>query len=104
MRDIGHGPQAKPGQGVPGLLPHAPQRSHRQRVKEAEHLAGRDDEQPVRLAPGRRELGHELAVGHPHRAGEALLLEDAGPDQLGDPGGTAQPPDGAGDVEERLVE
>src|SRR5215467_6402834 len=104
VRDVGHGPQAEPGQGVPGLLPHAPQGGHRQRVQEAEHLIGRDDEQPVRLAPGGRELGHELAVGHPHRAGEALLLEDAGPDQLGDPGGAAQPPDGAGDIEERLVE
>ena len=103
MRDVTDRPKAKTGQDLPGLLPHPPQGGHRQRVEEVEHLIVRYHKEPVRLAQRRCELGHELAVGHPYRTGDALLVADARPDQLADPGGPPQSPDGSGDVEERLV-
>ena len=67
-----------------GALADAPQRPDRQRLQERPNAVGRHDEQPVRLASRRRELGHELRRGHPDRAGDALLVGDPGADPLAD--------------------
>ena len=72
--------------------------------RKADDPVGRDDEQPVRLAAGRRQLGDELAARHPDRAGDALLVGHPVADQLADLGRPAEPADGPGHVEERLVQ
>src|ERR1700680_2624187 len=104
VSDITYRAQAEPGQEPPGLLPHTPQRRHGQRVQEIEDAIRGHHQEPVRLTPGRRELGDELAAGHADGAGDALLVPDAGPDQLRYPDRRAKPPDGTRDVEESLVE
>ena len=64
----------------------------------------RDDEQPVRLAAGRRELGDELGGRDADRAGQLQLRGDPAADLRGDRPRPAEQPDRAGDVEERLVQ
>ena len=84
--------------------PHPPQRADRQRPQELVHAVGRHHQQPVRLAPGRGQLGQELRRRHPDRAGDALLVGDPSPDPLPDPGRPAEPAPRAGYVQERLVQ
>ena len=68
-----------------GLLPHAPQRGHRQRVQEVEHPVGGTTSSPSGLHRAEASLATNLVRGHPDRAGDALLLGDRGPDQPADP-------------------
>ena len=95
-------PSRSSGSSVFG--PDAPQGAHRQRVQEVHDLGRADDEQPVGLGAGGGELGDELGAGDADRAGDALLVEDPGAEVLADLRRVAQPPPGARDVEERLVQ
>jgi hypothetical protein len=101
---VADGVQPEPRQHVGGLVPHPPQRPDRQRVQEGHDVGGRDDEQPVGLAPRRGQLGDELGGGDAHRAGDALLVLDGGADPLADLRRRAEPALRAADVQERLVE
>jgi hypothetical protein len=104
LRDVGDQPQPEPAQRLGGLLAHAPQRLHRQRVEELERPGGRHDQQPVGLAPGRGELGQELGRRDADGAGEGELGRDPGPDLPGDLGRPPEQPLRPGHVEERLVD
>jgi len=57
--------------------------AHRQLLHEARTHPWRDDEQPVRPAMIRGELGQELVVGDTGRSGQAGFLTDCRPDRFG---------------------
>ena len=52
--------------------------------------AGRTTQQPVGLGARGGELGDELGAGDADRAGDALLVEDPGPEVLADLGRVAR--------------
>ena len=87
-----------------GALAHPPQGLDRQRMKERDYPVGRDDEQPVGLAPGRSQLRHEFGGRDPDRAGELLLVPDPRADPLGDLHRAPEPPPRSAHVEKGLVE
>ena len=104
-----HGGQP-PGRG----RAHAPQGGDGQRAQEVQlgpggHRPDAGAEDRARgagpgLGPLRGQLGQQLVGGHPHRAGEPLLLEDAAPDGGGDLIGGPEAADRPPHVQERLVE
>ena len=101
---VADGPQSETVQLFAGLLPHAVELTHVERVQEAGHLARRYDEHSVGLGPPAGQLGDRDRPGHPDRAGDPLLVGDPGPDVLGDLQRAAETAGGPADVEERLVE
>ena len=114
LAELADGVDPEAVQLLEGLGADPPQRLHRQRVEEREDLAVVDDldAEPwfrtVRSDAGLGrlggQLGHELGGGHPHRAREALLVEDGGPDLGADRRPVTVEPACARDVEERFVE
>ena len=111
---VAHGLDAQAGQPPGRGRAHAPQGGDRQRVQKiklgarGDHVDAAAENRALRAGPGlgplRGQLGQQLVGGHPHRAGEPLPLEDAGPDGGGDPVRGPQRPDRPPHVEERLVE
>ncbi len=87
-----------------GLRANAVELAHRQPLHESRSHAGRDDEQPVRLAMVGGQLGEELVVGHPGGRGQAGFLPDGGADFLGNGSGGPAVQQGRGHVEAGLVQ
>src|SRR5450631_4742898 len=101
---ICHGVQPKTLQDLLRALADTPQCADRQLVKEADHLGLWNHEQAVGLGQARRELRNELGGGYPDRAGDALFVGNRVADSLGNLTWRAQTAEGAGDVQERLVQ
>ena len=78
--------------------------AHIEGLDEGGAAAGRDHEQPVRLAVVGGELGEELVIGHPGRGGQPRPFANAGPDRLGDLRRRRDALQVLGDVEVGLVQ
>ena len=102
--DVADGAQAVAGQHVDGGLAGPPEGVDRQRVQEREGPPGRDDQQAVRLAAGRGQLGQELAGGDADGQGQPGLPADPVPQQPGRGHGVAEQRPRPADVQEGLVE
>jgi hypothetical protein len=69
-------------------------------MQEVKYSVGRDHEQAVGLAVHRCQLGDELGSRDARRAGDTQFIVDLAADQPADGGWTADPSDGARDIEE----
>ncbi len=95
---------AEPLQPGQGGRADAPEPADGVGVEEGQLAAGLDDEHPVGLGVVAGQLGQQLVGGDADGGGQAGLGPDPGPDGGADLGAGAEQPDGAGDVEEGLVE
>ena len=111
---VANGGDAEATQALRGPGTDPPQSPDREGSQETSLAAGFDQVHAVawldpaaddpRLGPLGGQLGHQLGGGHPDRARQPFLVEDAVPELLADLDRRAEQAGGAGHVEEGLVE